>query len=75
MCQLANSGLLGGMTLEEAMSEKMLFYQDYYTVLGSEIMSKAGHPSPCWIMCHSMVPDCLKGVARVVDLQIALLLQ
>ena len=43
MCQLANSGLLGGMTLEGAMSKGMLFYQDYYTVLGSEIMSKAGH--------------------------------
>ena len=44
MCQLA--GLLGGMTLEDAMRKGTLFYQDYYTVLGSEIVPKAGHLQP-----------------------------
>ncbi len=31
------------MTLEEAMSEKMVFYQDYYTVLGPDTAPKACH--------------------------------
>ena len=31
------TGLLGGMTLQDAISQRTLFYQDYYTVLGEEI--------------------------------------
>ena len=42
-CQLANTGLLGGMTRDQAMSKGMLFYQDYYTVLGPDIVPEVGH--------------------------------
>ena len=31
------TGLLGGMTLQDAISQRTLFYQDYYTVLGEGI--------------------------------------
>ena len=49
------TGLLGGLTLQDAISQRTLFYQDYYTVLGKEIAPQVfgcKHIS-IYVSCHS----------------------
>ena len=49
-------GLLGGMTRAEAMKQKMLFYQDYYTVLGPETAKEV-----CYLPPHHYLKTCKCG--------------
>ena len=41
-CSTCAAGLMGGLTLEEAVDQKRLFWQDYHTVIAKDIAPRVG---------------------------------